>query len=82
MRFMRLLFMRYTLVLKLFLSLFCFSCGMVEVSAATADQSVAETKDIAIIESLLQKAEELQLAEHETWFALLHYKRETCHGDF
>ncbi len=29
------------------------------------------------LESVLQQAEELQLAEHESWYALLHYKRET-----
>ncbi|PCI09210.1 MAG: hypothetical protein COB77_00445 [Gammaproteobacteria bacterium] len=29
------------------------------------------------IESALQQAESLQLAQHETWLALLHYKRET-----
>ncbi|MBL4711763.1 MAG: DUF4105 domain-containing protein [Gammaproteobacteria bacterium] len=29
------------------------------------------------IETILQQAETLQLAKHETWLALLHYKRET-----
>lgn len=39
--------------------------------------SYAVTANDELIESVLLQAETLQLAEDETWFALLHYKRET-----
>jgi hypothetical protein len=38
---------------------------------------VAEERVDDSVASILQQAEQLQLAEHEIWYALLHYKRES-----
>ena len=43
--------------------------------------SAADSTD-DVVDSLLQQAEQLQLAEHESWYALLHYKRETFFRQF
>jgi len=56
--------MKYSFVL--ITVLFHFSSS---VSAAESDGNV--------VDLLLQQAEQLQLAEHEIWYALLHYKRES-----
>ncbi len=44
--------------------------------------SYAVAANDELVESVLLKAEELQLAEHETWFALLHYKHESIFWRF
>ena len=68
MRFMRLRFAHHRFSLILPLLWFCLFFGVSE--------SYAETND-RLVESALQRAEELSLADHESWLALLHYKRET-----
>jgi hypothetical protein len=52
-----------------FLLIFCLFCQ--------ASLSYAVVSDDKLIESALLQAKTLQLAEDETWFALLHYKRES-----
>jgi len=51
----------------LILILFCRATG-----------SYAAVPDDSVINTTLQQAEDLELAHHESWFALLHYKRETA----
>ncbi len=64
---MRPRFKQYLLVL-----LACFS----------ANASYAGIADNKLVASALSQAENLQLAEHEVWLALLHYKRETISRRF
>ncbi len=45
---------------------------------ATLSVCHAKAPDEVTVEFAQQMAEALQLAEHETWYALLHYKRETA----
>ena len=56
----------------------CFSC--VAKCAETVVASDVVTS--ATAQAAIKQAEELQLAQHETWLALLHYKRETVLGRF
>ena len=57
-----------------FLLIFCLFCQ--------ASLSYAVVSDDKLIESVLLQAKTLQLAEDETWFALLHYKRESLSWRF
>ena len=52
-----------------FLLILCLLCKV------TSSYALAVNNEL--LESVLKQANEQQLAENETWFALLHYKRET-----
>jgi len=56
------------------LCLLCFFCTT-EVVYAVALNDDATVSDV--LQSAIKQAEELQLGQHETWLALLHYKTET-----
>ncbi|VAW54009.1 hypothetical protein MNBD_GAMMA05-1637 [hydrothermal vent metagenome] len=51
-------------------------------SSSASSSASAANGDDDIVDSLLQQAEQLQLAEHEIWYALLHYKRESFFRGF
>jgi hypothetical protein len=61
-----------------FLFLLCFS--FVAKGAETVVASDVVTS--ATAQAAIKQAEKLQLAQHETWLALLHCKRETVLGRF
>ena len=70
--------MRPRLIQHWFLLNFCllWFCLFSEVRfsfATVISEAVVKTTQ----QTVLQQAENLQLAQHETWLALLHYKRET-----
>ncbi len=66
---MRLRFRQYYALLLL-----CF-CNVATVASATV--SDADTARSDLVRAAIRQADELQLAQHETWLALLHYKSET-----
>lgn len=71
---MRLRFKQYWL-----LYLLCFFCTTKVAYAVAANIPVA---DAAFVRATIVQADELQLAQHEVWLALLHYKRETISRRF
>lgn len=73
MRFMRLRIAQHRFLILMSLLWSGLLCAVSNSYAATGDE---------LIDSVLQQAEDLQLARHESWLALLHYKRETVLGNF
>jgi len=71
--------MKYSSVL--FAVLFSLSSSIIAAESVVVKAPVQESTDV-VVASLLQQADQLQLAEHETWYALLHYKRESFFRGF
>ena len=66
---------RHRLTQYWLLLLLCLVCAIKGAMAGVSDVDLVRSKAI-------KQAEELQLAQHDIWLALLHYKRETMSGRF
>jgi len=71
--------MKYSFVL--FVVLFYLNSSVIAEESIVATAPAQENTD-DVVASLLQQADQLQLAEHEIWYALLHYKRESFFRGF
>lgn len=71
-------FMRLRFLPRWLLILLCVFSFFKTGDAAIVDESTIHS----LIQPSIQQAEDLQLAQHETWLALLHYKRETVLRQF
>jgi hypothetical protein len=74
--------MRRLLLLNFCLFFLCLFCQATFSDAAVPDGSLNQTAIESTMLSVLQQAEDLKLAQHDIWFALLHYKRETVLSRF
>jgi len=70
MKFMRPLFIRYLFQLKLFLCMVCLINPIVAISSTLQDDTDSAVR------AVIEMADALQLGQHESWLALLHYKQE------
>ena len=77
MRSMRQLFKQHSLLLKTILCLFCLINESAVTHATEKNNQYTSSKVDSFVQSVLQKSEDMQLSQHESWFALLHYKKET-----